>query len=144
MSNRLPILAAEIRQAHADVQAAVMAAAKKAIDAGSALIEAKEAVAHGEWLRFLAEIGIPERTAQRYMQLAQSGLPSDTVSDLGGPTPALRFLKLRAKAVAAFDEAEAEARAGGDGLEPIERACDLLNEMVEMFASVDGKAGDHA
>jgi len=37
MSNRLPVLAAEIRRAHADVQEAATTAAERAIDAGHAL-----------------------------------------------------------------------------------------------------------
>jgi hypothetical protein len=49
-SNRLPILAEEIRKAHADVQEAAKTAAERAIEAGHALIEAKELLKHGEWL----------------------------------------------------------------------------------------------
>ena len=50
MSNRLPVLAAEIRRAHADVQEAATTAAERAIDAGHALVEAKVLCGHGEWL----------------------------------------------------------------------------------------------
>ena len=92
MSNRLPTLAAEIQTAHAAAQAAEITAAERALEAGRALIEAKSLVQHGEWLSFLKDAGIPERTAQRYLALASSGLKSDTVSDLGGIKSALAFL----------------------------------------------------
>jgi hypothetical protein len=47
MSNRLPILAAEIRKAHTDVQDAIKTAAERALDAGRDLLEAKRLVQHG-------------------------------------------------------------------------------------------------
>jgi hypothetical protein len=83
-SNRLPILAAEIRCAHADVHDAAKSAAQRAIDAGHALNEAKELLAHGQWLPWLREhCALAERTAQLYMKIAKSGLESATVADLG-------------------------------------------------------------
>ncbi|MEW9838492.1 DUF3102 domain-containing protein [Mesorhizobium marinum] len=95
MSNRLPILAAEIRQAQLDIEKATRLAAGKAIFTGNSLIEAKALVKHGKWLPFLKEAGIGERQAQRYMTLARSGLKSDTVSDLGGFKAALEYLGAR-------------------------------------------------
>ena len=84
MSNRLPVLAAEIRRAHADVQEAAATAAERAIDAGHVLIEAKGLCGHGEWLPWLREnCALAERTAQLYMKIAKSGLESATVADLG-------------------------------------------------------------
>ena len=53
MSNRLPILAVEVRRAHADVGDAEKVAAERAIVAGHALIEAKSLVGHGNWLVWL-------------------------------------------------------------------------------------------
>jgi hypothetical protein len=83
-SNRLPILAAEIRKAHADVQEAAKTAAEHAIAAGHALIEAKGLLKHGEWLPWLREhCALAERTAQLYMKIAHSGLESAIVADLG-------------------------------------------------------------
>lgn len=83
-SNRLPVLASEIRQAHADVQEAAKTAAQRAIDAGHALIEAKSLCQHGHWLPWLREsCALAERTAQLYMRIAKSGLESATVADLG-------------------------------------------------------------
>lgn len=84
MSNRLPILAVEIRRAHANVQEAAKTAAEYAIAAGHALIEAKELSKHGEWLRWLADhCALAERTAQLYMKLARSGHSASTVAALG-------------------------------------------------------------
>jgi len=83
-SNRLPVLAGEIRKAHADVQDAAKTAAQRAIDAGHALIEAKELVDHGQWLPWLREnCALADRTARLYMQIARSGVNSATVADLG-------------------------------------------------------------
>ena len=82
--NQLPVLAAEIRKAHADVQDAAKTAAERAIEAGHALIEAKALVKHGEWLPWLREhCALPERTAQVYMKIAGLGLKSATVAVLG-------------------------------------------------------------
>lgn len=112
MSNRLPVLAADIRRAHNAAQTAATLAAGKAIEAGHALAEAKALVGHGGWLHFIADAGVPERTAQRYMTLARSGLKSDTVSDLGGITGALRLIRLRQRGIDLLNKAadEIEAR----------------------------------
>jgi hypothetical protein len=84
LSNSLPVLAAEIRQAHADVQEAAKTAAERAIAAGHMLLEARELVKHGEWLPWLrGHCALAERTAQLYMQLARKGVKPATVADLG-------------------------------------------------------------
>jgi hypothetical protein len=83
-SNRLPTLAAEIRQAHADVQEAAKTAAERAIAAGHRLIEARSLVKHGEWLPWLRDhCALADRTAQLYMQLARKGVEPAIVADLG-------------------------------------------------------------
>jgi hypothetical protein len=82
-SNHLADLAERIREAEQAMQDAALEAAKRALEAGHLLIEAKEACRHGQWLPFLAKAGMGERKAQRLMQLARSGLKPDTVSDLG-------------------------------------------------------------
>lgn len=83
-SNRLPILAVEIRRAHADVQEAAKTAAERAIAAGHALIEAKALCSHGKWLPWLRDnCALSERTAQLYMRVARSGATSAIVADLG-------------------------------------------------------------
>lgn len=84
MSNRLPVLAGEIRRAHDEARSAARFSAERALAAGHLLIEAKAAVGHGEWLPWLrTNLGMSERTAQGYMRLARSGLKSATVADLG-------------------------------------------------------------
>jgi len=90
--NRLAVLAAEIRKAHADVQDAARTAAQHAIEAGHALIEAKDLVGHGQWLPWLREhCALAERTAQLYIRIARSGLESATVADLGLQAAAKAF-----------------------------------------------------
>ncbi|MCF6100352.1 DUF3102 domain-containing protein [Mesorhizobium muleiense] len=94
-SNRLPVLAAEIRRAHADVQEAAKTAAQCAIDAGHALIEAKALVKHGEWLPWLREqCALAERTAQLYMKIAKSGNPPEIVAALGLQAASAEFEKI--------------------------------------------------
>lgn len=136
MSNRLPVLAAAIQAAHAESLAASVTAAAKALEAGRALVEAKSLVRHGGWLPFLAEAGIHERTAQRLMTLAESDLKSDTVSDLGGVTSALRFLRRRHEIVALLAEAAkalADAERFDAGLARLEEACVGFEELAAMF-----------
>ena len=83
-SNRLPILAEEIKLAHLGVRDAARTAAQHAIDAGERLIEAKTLVAHGQWLPWLKEhCEISERSAQLYMKIVRLGFKSETVADIG-------------------------------------------------------------
>ncbi len=83
-SNRLPVLAEEIKCAHTGVMDAAKTAAERAMEAGNALIEAKALVKHGQWLPFLKQhCELPERTAQLYMKIARLGLEPATVADLG-------------------------------------------------------------
>ena len=92
MSNRLPVLAIEIRRAHADVGEAAKTAAERAIAAGHALIEAKSLLGHGKWLPWLRDnCALAERTAQLYIRVAKSGVKPATLADLG--------LKVAAKAI---------------------------------------------
>jgi hypothetical protein len=91
-TNRLPVLAEEVREAHVGVREAAKAGTEFAIEAGRALIEAKSLLRHGEWLPWLRQrCRLPERTAQLYMHIASlvdnHGLKSATVADLG-----IRFL----------------------------------------------------
>ena len=82
--NRLAVLAAEIRIAHAGVIAAATVAAERAIEAGKALTEAKELVPHGQWLPWLKEhCQLSVRTAQVYMKIVRLGLTAPVVADVG-------------------------------------------------------------
>ena len=92
-NNRLTVLAADIKAAHAGVlDAAKTAAAERAIEAGRALLEAKGLVKHGQWLPWLQQhCGMSERTAQLYVQIAKLELPAKTIAVMG--------LKAAAKAV---------------------------------------------
>lgn len=82
--NRLPMLAVVAREAHEGVLGAAKTAAERSIEAGNALLEAKALLPHGQWLPWLREhCNIPERTAQLYMKIAESGLKSAIVADIG-------------------------------------------------------------
>ena len=56
------------------------------------LAQAREIADHGDWLPFLKEAGIGERTAQRMLRVHRAGFKSDIVTDLGGVTSALDYL----------------------------------------------------
>lgn len=102
--NRLPTLADKASQEHSDSLKHAEKAVGHAIAAGEALIEAKELCKHGQWGKWLADTGIPERTAQRYMRLHHSGLKSATMADLGGIAEADRFIGwYRAEKLGAYD-----------------------------------------
>jgi hypothetical protein len=66
-------LAAKVRDAHAGVVAAFGKAVQHALTAGQTLNAAKSSkqIPHGQWLPFLKRCDLNERTAQRYMQLAE-------------------------------------------------------------------------
>lgn len=93
LSNRLTVLAEDLKIEAEAFAAAERASAEHAVNAGRLLCEAKQACRHGEWLPFLKRAGVPERSAQRWMKLHRSGLKSDLVSDLGGVASALNALK---------------------------------------------------
>jgi hypothetical protein len=85
-SNSLADLAARIRQEHQAAATAMKRGLEHAIAAGNLLIEAKALLKHGEWLPWLRDhVQIPERTAQRYMQVAPYAVvKSDNLADLTG------------------------------------------------------------
>lgn len=71
-SNRLPILAAEITQAHDNACRAAQTTVVSAISAGERLLEAKALLGHGKWLPWFTEnFDFSERTARNYMRLAK-------------------------------------------------------------------------
>jgi Protein of unknown function (DUF3102) len=72
-SNRLPILASTINEHLEAAENATRRGLEHAIAAGALLIEAKELVAHGEWLDWLqANCHVSQRQAQTYMRLARN------------------------------------------------------------------------
>jgi Protein of unknown function (DUF3102) len=71
-SNRLPIIAIGIKERLAAAESATRRGLEHAIAAGLLLIEAKELVAHGEWLDWLqTNCQLSQRQAQTYMRLAR-------------------------------------------------------------------------
>ncbi|MSR58430.1 MAG: DUF3102 domain-containing protein [Planctomycetaceae bacterium] len=80
-------LAERINQTHAECESAIRGALDRAILCGESLIAAKAAVAHGQWLPWLAANcpALPERTVQAYMRIAKNApkLKSATIAHLG-------------------------------------------------------------
>lgn len=106
LSNSLTLAADAIKEQIAEADAAARTSVEKSIEAGHSLVSAKGQCKHGQWLAFLERVGVHERQARRLMQLAQSGLKSDTVSDLGGIKAALSFISKRTKGVALLQSVE--------------------------------------
>src|SRR5262245_37386076 len=72
-SNRLPVIAASINDHLIAAKGSVWRGVEHAIAAGLLLMEAKEIVAHGEWIPWLqANCEIGPRQAQTYMRLARN------------------------------------------------------------------------
>ena len=71
-------LAKRVREVHAGFVHAVSNAILRAINAGQALIAAKELTPHGEWGKFLARCDVGERQAERYMRLAGLAVANPT------------------------------------------------------------------
>lgn len=70
------------------------------LEIGRRLIEAKEQLPHGQWQNWLAEkVAFSERSAQRFMRIAEGYSKTDSLSGLGA-TKALQLL--------AFEEIERE------------------------------------
>ena len=79
------------------------------LDCAAILAEAREIAAHGQWLQFLADAGIPNRTAQRMLRLHAAGIKCVTVTHLGGIRATLDFLATADRAMANWRAAVKEA-----------------------------------
>lgn len=89
-SNRLAVLAAEIREAHDDVGRASKYSVERAVDAGRMLAEAKadENIPRRGWDRWVEDAaGVPRATAWHYMKLhnavAEQRLTLDDIAKAG-------------------------------------------------------------
>jgi Protein of unknown function (DUF3102) len=114
-------LAAQIRQEHEAAVAAIRKGCEHAIAAGKLLLEAKEAVPHGAWLKWLkANFPGSTRTAQSYMWLAEYDPNAQRVADL----PLRRaILKLQQQYASDRSRAEIEdTRRKFQPTEPVEPA----------------------
>lgn len=77
-SNSLSVSADAIRILLAESEALALESVDKALEAGRLLAVAKDECKHGQWLPFLKRANVAERQAQRMMQLARSGMKSET------------------------------------------------------------------
>lgn len=86
----------------AEIVALKAEAGKSIIGIGLRLIEAKAALAHGDWLAWLSDrVDFSEATAQRFMRLAREWSNPATLTDLGA-SKALKLLALPEPAREAF------------------------------------------
>lgn len=79
--DRLNELAAIIMAAHRHIEATEKTAREKRIEAGTALTMAKNGVNRGGWIKWLQLIGLPTRTARRYMEEAESAKSAPTLAN---------------------------------------------------------------
>ncbi len=101
MSNRLPTLLDEIRDAHNAVTHHLQTAAERVRAAGAALVEAKTLCPHVSWAAWLAQAGLPEAS---FLTFTPQGAED------------WRFRKL-----GLWQPAERTARRGGGQLQAVER-----------------------
>jgi hypothetical protein len=88
-------LAKRFRKAQVDFLRAASNTILHAINAGQALIAAKELTPHGQWGKFLASCNVGDRQAERYMRLAGLAAANPTCkSDLAGLTIEAAIKKL--------------------------------------------------
>src|SRR5262249_46300946 len=67
----LATLAKQINAEYEGSKSALMSSCQRAIAAGKLLLRAKELAGHGNWIEWLAaNTNVPERTAQRLMEIA--------------------------------------------------------------------------
>jgi hypothetical protein len=90
MSNRLAVLAADIRAAHEDVARSSRLTAQRAVDAGRLLAEAKgsDDIPRGRWERWVEDVaGVPYSTAQHYISLfraiEEQSLTLEDIAEMG-------------------------------------------------------------
>jgi hypothetical protein len=87
VSNRLPILAAEINAEHKAAFGAAKQAKAHAAECGRLLLEAKSLLPHGEWIPWLeANTEVGPRQSQKYMRVAKHR-PEIAKHELGSHLP---------------------------------------------------------
>jgi hypothetical protein len=77
-------LAANVREAHFRVVTSLSSTVEAAISAGTYLAQAKKLTGHGRWIEFVRACDLNERTARRYMQLAELASKRSSTTDLVG------------------------------------------------------------
>ena len=92
LSNELADMAETAGAAWRAHRASARESAARAIETGYLLVAARNRALYGTWWPFLQRAGIPERQAQRLMQLARAHVQPDTVSAFGGIKATLEAL----------------------------------------------------
>jgi hypothetical protein len=134
--NRLPTLAIEIKTHLADARHHHMASVTSAIEAGSALLEAKALLPHGQWLGWLKDnCGLSVRVAQNYMRVARNRDALKNESD--SYSAALEAVAKEADPFGGMEEWEvmAEVRAAGKALlAEVEARLAVATDVQEVLA----------
>ena len=87
-----PTTEREARRRATQFRKAYLRTVREAWHLGEVLRKAKGQVRHGQWIPWLHEIGLPPRTAQRFMELYDRDPQMRHVAHLGSITGALRAL----------------------------------------------------
>jgi hypothetical protein len=140
----LNVMAKKINECLSNIESSMQFCLIAAFSAGELLNKAKASVPHGGWAQWLEEnCKLSEKTAQRYMKLAnnrkQIESKSDTVSDLTF-RQAERLITAQ-PAQPKSDDAEAEAdkppkQKRGNGPVTVETARTLVDEFVDALRSL--------
>lgn len=94
--------AAIVRTATETIRARLESTKTDMMEIGRQLIAAKAALPHGAWLPWLAEVDVPDRTAQQFMKCAGSA-KSEIVAHLT-PTAVIRLVSTRPEVRAVIEE----------------------------------------
>ena len=90
------------------------------------LQEARAVCSHGRWRPFLEDAGVPRSTAHRMIQIAESGLQTSQVGQLGGIAATLYFLS--------HDPDKVDRM-----VEMVDRIAELDARIVELDGAIDDR-----
>jgi hypothetical protein len=126
-------LADDINRDHAAAMTAAQSAIEHARRAGDLLLQAKSTVGHGEWLPWLVAHcpAISERTAQRYMRLADSWTTLEAKATRVSDLSLTGALQLLAEPKPDDNDLSAKARAQDDALRQIQRELGILQRALD-------------
>ena len=116
-----------------------------AIDGGNILTMARGLTGHGDWLEWLAKVGLPPMTASRWMRLAALGLAAEEVVERGGVRAVLKETSHRTRTDRRpVSQRLAEAKARYDALkQPYYDALSELGRLQrEVRREARGEAGE--
>ena len=99
----IELLTSELVEARAAFQSHGLERTRAALRGGAALAQLKDRLPHGSFTTHIETHGYTPRTAQRWMQLHESGLSAEEIQELGGIGKAIKSLSQAASEAVADD-----------------------------------------